>query len=174
MHKALSSPERARRRTIECASAWTLASAALAAAVFGVVRYEPVLAAYFDWPILLKLNHYVFQQPTLNRATNTITDLPILTGALLIAPLWYFWFESKSESAKAGLLLGLGAAVAAVILSCVTCCLTAIPYLGTVIMLPIFVFSRSYPLYFLEQLGLQIFPLPEPSWVAYDQWRVPR
>ncbi len=71
-------------------------------------------------------------------------------------------------------VLSIAVSVAALILSCVTCCFTAIPYIGTVIMLPIFVFSRSYPLYYLEQLGLQIFPLPEPSWVAYDQWRFPR
>ena len=71
-------------------------------------------------------------------------------------------------------VLSIAIGVAAVILSCVTCCFTAIPYIGTVLMLPLFVFSRSYPLYYLEQLGLQIFPLPEPSWVAYDQWRFPR
>jgi hypothetical protein len=71
-------------------------------------------------------------------------------------------------------LLGIAIAIAAMILSCLTCCLTAVPYLGTVILLPVFVFSRAYPLYYLEQLGLQIFPLPEPSWVAYDQWRFPR
>ena len=72
------------------------------------------------------------------------------------------------------MVLSIAVGIAAVILSCVTCCFTAIPYLGTVIMLPIFVFSRAYPLYYLEQLGLQIFPLPEPPWVAYDQWRFPR
>ncbi len=70
--------------------------------------------------------------------------------------------------------LSIGIGIATVILSCVTCCFTVIPYIGTVLMLPIFVFTRSYSLYFLEQLGLQIFPLPEPSWVAYDQWRFPR
>ena len=72
------------------------------------------------------------------------------------------------------MVLAIAVGIAAVILSCVTCCFTAIPYLGTVIMLPIFVFSRSYSLYYLQELGLQIFPLPEPSWVAYDQWRFPR
>jgi hypothetical protein len=71
-------------------------------------------------------------------------------------------------------VLSIAVGIAAVILSCVTCCFTAIPYIGTVLMLPIFVFSRSYSLYYLQELGLQIFPLPEPSWVAYDQWRFPR
>lgn len=72
--------------------------------------------------------------------------------------------------------LGLGVAIAIVVmaLTCVTCCLTAIPYLGTVLLLPISVFSRAYPLYYLEQLGVTVFPLPEPTWAAYDQWRFPR
>ena len=71
-------------------------------------------------------------------------------------------------------VIAIAVGIAAVVLTCVTCCLTAIPYLGTVVLLPIFVFSRAYPLYFMEQLGVAIFPPPEPSWVAYDQWRFPR
>lgn len=38
-------------------------------------------------------------------------------------------------------------------LTCATCCMTAIPYVGTVILLPLFVFHRSYDLYFLQQFG---------------------
>lgn len=71
-------------------------------------------------------------------------------------------------------LLSMAVAIAVMVLTCITCCLTAVPYLGTVLLLPIFVFHRAYPLYFLEQLGVNIFPLPEPSWAAYDQWRFPR
>ncbi|MHC4130518.1 MAG: DUF7544 domain-containing protein [Planctomycetota bacterium] len=33
------------------------------------------------------------------------------------------------------------------------CCLTAIPYIGTVLLLPILVFMRSYSLYYLRQYG---------------------
>ena len=36
---------------------------------------------------------------------------------------------------------------------CVAACFLAIPYVGTVILLPLFVFARCYSLYFLEQLG---------------------
>ena len=70
--------------------------------------------------------------------------------------------------------LGMGIAMVVSILTCLTCCLAAIPYLGTVFFLPIFVFSRAYPLYYLEQLGIAVFPQPEPQWAAYDQWRFPR
>jgi hypothetical protein len=60
------------------------------------------------------------------------------------------------------------------IIGCVTCCIVYIPYIGTVMLLPIWVFDRAYSLYYLEQLGIPIFPAPEPAWVAYDQWRFPR
>jgi hypothetical protein len=36
---------------------------------------------------------------------------------------------------------------------CVTACLLVIPYVGTVLLLPLFVFNRCYSIYFLEQLG---------------------
>lgn len=71
-------------------------------------------------------------------------------------------------------VLAIGVGIAVFVLSCITCCISRIPYLGTVLVLPVFVFWRAYSLYFMEQLGLQIFPAPEPSWVAYDQWRFPR
>lgn len=51
------------------------------------------------------------------------------------------------------IVLGLGIAVVAIVATCFTCCLTIIPYLGTVILLPIFVFMRSYSVYFLQQFG---------------------
>jgi hypothetical protein len=70
-------------------------------------------------------------------------------------------------------VLGMAMAIVITVLSCVTCCLTAIPYLGTVLLLPLWVFSRAFPLYYLEQLGIPVFPQPEPAWAAYDRWRFP-
>lgn len=71
-------------------------------------------------------------------------------------------------------LLAFGIAIAVLVVRCLTCCVAAIPYISTVILLPVFVFWRAFPLYYLEQLGVRVFPAPEPSWVAYDQWRFPR
>jgi hypothetical protein len=51
-------------------------------------------------------------------------------------------------------------AISAIIMAaiCVTCCIAgcimAIPYIGTVLLLPVFVFKRSYSLYYLKQHGL--------------------
>jgi hypothetical protein len=70
-------------------------------------------------------------------------------------------------------VLGMAMAIVITVLSCVTCCLTAIPYLGTVLLLPVWVFSRAFPLYYLEQLGITVFPQSEPTWAAYDRWRFP-
>jgi hypothetical protein len=71
------------------------------------------------------------------------------------------------------MVLGFFVAMIVMVLTCVTCCLAALPYVGTVITLPIWVFSRAYPLYYLELLGIAIFPAPEPSWAKYDAWRFP-
>jgi len=51
------------------------------------------------------------------------------------------------------LVLGLCSAVVILIGCCLTCCLAALPYLSSVVFLPIHVFFRSYSLLFLEQIG---------------------
>lgn len=56
-------------------------------------------------------------------------------------------------------VLRIGFAMIACVLTCVTCCITAIPYVGTVILLPFQVFFMAYLLLFVRQFG------PE-----YDPW----
>ena len=48
---------------------------------------------------------------------------------------------------------------------CCAGCLMALPYLGTVLLLPVLVFKRSYSLYFLAQFGPEydVFPPPPPA-----------
>ena len=43
--------------------------------------------------------------------------------------------------------------------SCATCCVTALPFVGTVILLPLIVFRRCYGLCFIEQFG--------PRWTVF-------
>jgi hypothetical protein len=45
------------------------------------------------------------------------------------------------------------------VITCCGCCLLFVPYLSTVILLPVFVLHRAYPLHFLAQLG--------PEWDAF-------
>ncbi|HZL78457.1 MAG TPA: hypothetical protein VFC17_06360 [Candidatus Limnocylindrales bacterium] len=62
------------------------------------------------------------------------------------------------------LTMAIGALVLMAIL--VTCCLAGclmlLPFVGTVLLLPVLVFKRAYPLYYLAQYGPQydVFPIP--------------
>jgi hypothetical protein len=58
-----------------------------------------------------------------------------------------------------GLCLGFIGAFA----TCCTCCVAVIPYLGSVILLPLLAFNRAYSLYFLEQFG--------PEWRFFPRRR---
>jgi len=53
------------------------------------------------------------------------------------------------------LSLAIGAIVLFVMIvtCCIACCLLMIPYLGTVLLLPVLVFQRSFSLYYLAQYG---------------------
>ena len=51
------------------------------------------------------------------------------------------------------ILLGIVIVFIGCLATCVTCCIAALPYVGTVILLPLFVFRRSYSIYFLSQFG---------------------
>jgi hypothetical protein len=55
--------------------------------------------------------------------------------------------------------LWLGWVVVGCLVTCLTCCIASVPYIGTVIVLPIPVFFRSFSLLFLRQFG--------PGW---DVW----
>lgn len=61
------------------------------------------------------------------------------------------------------LLFFLVLALAVIMVSClavpVTCCIAAIPYVGTVILLPVYVVLAAFPLFFLRQFGAE-----------YDVW----
>lgn len=51
------------------------------------------------------------------------------------------------------ILMAIVVGLMALIVTCLTCCLAILPYLGTVILLPLIVFKRCYSLHFLQQLG---------------------
>jgi hypothetical protein len=60
-----------------------------------------------------------------------------------------------------GICLLLGAGMVGAIATCLTCCLAVLPYIGSVIMLPVFICLRAYGLFFIRQFG------PD-----YDVWSV--
>lgn len=63
------------------------------------------------------------------------------------------------------ILLAIAIAAIALAAMCLTCCLAALPYLGTVILLPLFVFVRCYSLCFIEQYG--------PEWRVFAYEMIP-
>src|SRR3982751_2987078 len=52
-----------------------------------------------------------------------------------------------------GFCLVLGMMMIGGIATCLTCCLAALPYVGTVILLPVFVCLRAFGLLFIRQFG---------------------
>ncbi len=51
------------------------------------------------------------------------------------------------------LVLSLAAAVVILLGTCLTCCLAGLPYVSSVVFLPVFVFFRAYSLFFFAQFG---------------------
>jgi hypothetical protein len=72
--------------------------------------------------------------------------------------IWYreifkghFWLLTLFYLMK--LVLGIAVGIVSLMATCLMCCLPVLPYLGTVMLLPAYVFMRCYTLYFLEQFG---------------------
>ncbi|HXM71119.1 MAG TPA: hypothetical protein VN970_08295, partial [Thermoanaerobaculia bacterium] len=51
--------------------------------------------------------------------------------------------------------IGVAVLIAVIATCCIAGCLLILPYLGTVLLLPVLVFQRAYSLYYLAQLGPQ-------------------
>ena len=68
------------------------------------------------------------------------------------------------------IVVAVASAMVGCVVTCATCCIAAIPYVGTVILLPIFVLLRSFSLLFLRQFGPEYdvwasFTPPEYVWI---------
>jgi hypothetical protein len=51
------------------------------------------------------------------------------------------------------IVLAIAVTAIGILSCCLTCCIVLVPYVGTVILLPVWVFLRAFPLYFLGQFG---------------------
>lgn len=69
----------------------------------------------------------------------------------------YILFQIVIGIAIAAIVFG-----AMVVTCCIAACFLAIPFIGTVLLLPILVFKRSYSLYYLAQFGPQYDVFPPP------------
>lgn len=75
---------------------------------------------------------------------------------------WAFLSANKARFAlyilfQIAIAIAIGAVIltAALVTCCCAACILAIPYIGTVLMLPVLVFKRAYSLYYLQQFGPQ-------------------
>jgi hypothetical protein len=63
--------------------------------------------------------------------------------------------------------LSIAAGLLATLVTCITCCIAAIPYVGTVVLLPLIVFLRSYSIFYIQQFGAEWQLVPEPEAPPY-------
>ena len=96
--------------------------------------------------------------------------LPVLDAwKPVIRHLWREHLGSLALYLLMRYVLGLAIGVLALLTILLSCCLALIPYVGSVLLLPLSVFALTYPLAFLEQLGpaWQFFPA-DPASLSAD------
>ena len=118
---------------------------ALTALIIGGVLLFPLIiilalieAAISDFVVLIMYYRDIKVMEALR-----IFRYEILPGHIGVFILFYLMKFVLSIAAGTIMLLGM----------CLTCCIAALPYLSSVVFLPVSVFFRSYSLYFLEQFG---------------------
>lgn len=100
---------------------------------------------------ILDLVTYDFIVPTMMlrrcgvKAALGIVWREILTGHWWPVILFYGMF----------FLLSIATTMVAIMISCITCCVIWIPYVSSVILLPITIFMRCFPLYYLAEYGAE-------------------
>lgn len=129
-------------------------SHAVAAIILGAILVLPLGLAFaiVEWctsafvaPIMYATCQTVL--PAWNEFRTVV--VPGHVGALILFLLMQF-------------VLRIGIAIASVLIGCVTCCIGFLPYLSTVITLPLIVFDRCYSLYFLQQFDPRYAIIREP------------
>ena len=82
-------------------------------------------------------------------------------NALLTANAWHFALYILFQIVLA-LAIGVMVLAAILVTCCIAGCLLLLPFIGTVLLLPVLVFKRAYPLYYLAQYGYDVFPISSP------------
>ena len=118
-------------------------------AIFGWVAFGILVnvVTYFMLPVMYA------RRCSPSQAARAVVQLildepaPFILFILFMIALWVAWI------------------VAGCLVTCATCCIASLPYLGTVIVLPVPVLFRSFSLLFLRQLG--------PDWDVWAKFAVP-
>jgi hypothetical protein len=105
-----------------------------------------------------------------------VVPVMYLRGSMCMDAWSEFWSILKTNKARFALYIlfqiviaiaiGIIILALALVTCCCACCFMVIPYIGTVFLLPILVFGRSYSLCYLAQYGPQynVFVPAEPDW----------
>ncbi len=118
------------------------ATSAIIVGILGLLPYI-VIVGLVKWLISAFIQPIMYIDRVPWRTALSIFHQEILagnTGAILLYML-------------VTILISLAVGMLASVAVCATCCIAALPYLGTVILLPLFVFDQSYKLYYLAQFG---------------------
>lgn len=123
--------------------------------VVGTRLVWAIIIVVVVWP-LAWVNYLIVEMLLLDFIAPTMYLRDVRVGAAW--SIWcrevfrgHFWRLTLFYLMK--LVLTLAVLFAMGLAMCLTCCLPILPYLGTVILLPAYVFMRCYTLYFLEQFG---------------------
>lgn len=107
--------------------------------------------------------------------TDFVVPILFLRGGKCLGAWREFWALLRANAGKftlyilfqivLGMAMGVIIIAAVLVTCCMAGCLMVIPYIGTVLLLPVLVFQRSYSLYFLKQFGAEydVFPVAPPS-----------
>jgi len=124
-----------------------------------IVGFVVLGLAYLVFALVLNFIMFVFRE----------FGIPLMfRNGLLARPA--FWESMNLVARHAGsvvvfvllrIAIFIGVAILSLIICCATCCIGALPYIGTVILLPVLVYVRCFTLDCLAQFGPQ-----------YDVWTV--
>lgn len=102
-----------------------------------------------------------------------VVPIMFLRGGTCTAAWKEFWGLLVSNPGKFTLYIlfqiVLGMAIGALVVAafiatcCIACCLAMLPFVGTVVLLPVLIFKRAYSLYYLAQYGPQYDVFPPPA-----------
>jgi hypothetical protein len=132
----------------------TFSGAAMGGIIFTSVAAIPlfVVIGLIDWATKYFISHIMFAtgQATLPAWREFRQDvLPGNRGRFVLFALMQ-------------ILLAIAMGIMQAMIGCVTCCIGALPYLSCVVTLPLHVFWRAYPIYFLQQFSARYQIITEP------------
>ncbi len=111
------------RYQLEVRAAMRLRRVWIGAIAFGayvcwqIVSDHFALSRHIDEYVSLSVNNIASQNSIINHAIYIASEATVLTGGLLIALVWYCWFNTNAKEARERLLLGFGGVLVAAVLS---------------------------------------------------------